>query len=111
MAVNTSARQRHSAARIAQAVRLILAGAAATTSLGHAASAALPLPAAASPGPSTTADLNAVLVTARRERHQKSFFTAQTVKTLDRDQIRASSTVGGVAQAMNLVPGVTSFAC
>jgi iron complex outermembrane receptor protein len=108
MATNTSARQRNSAGRIAQAVRLILAGGAAATSLGHAASPALPLAAAASPGPVTTADLNAVLVTARRERHQKSFVTTQTIKTLDRDQIRASSTVGGVAQAMNLVPGVST---
>ena len=102
------ARRRNSPrARITEAVPLVLAGALAATSMTHAATPAVPAVMAASPGPISTADLNAVLVTARRERHKKSFVTAQTIKTLDRDQIRASSTVGGAAQAMMLVPGVS----
>jgi iron complex outermembrane receptor protein len=94
--------------RIAEAVHLVLAGAlAATSAAAYAATPAMPASAAASPGPISTAGLNAVLVTARRERHKKSFASASTIKTLDQDQIRASSRVGGVAQAMMLVPGVS----
>jgi iron complex outermembrane receptor protein len=93
--------------RIAEAVHLLLAGALAATPAAYAATPAMPALDAASPGPISTADLNAVLVTARRERHKKSFASASTIKTLDQDQIRASSRVGGVAQAMMLVPGVS----
>ena len=97
---------------IKDAVQLALSGAIAIGVIAHAA-----VPGPASPGPVTpgaiagpisTSALNQVLVTARRERHRKDFTTNQTIKTLDRDQIRASSTVGGVAQAMNLVPGVST---
>jgi iron complex outermembrane receptor protein len=103
-----SARRGNSArTRIAEAVHLLLAGALAATPAAYAATPAMPALAAASPGPISTADLNAVLVTARRERHKKSFASASTIKTLDQDQIRASSRVGGVAQAMMLVPGVS----
>lgn len=99
-------RRNSPAARIVKGVQLVLAGALATGTMAQAATPA-PAPAAAI-GPISTSSLNEVLVSARRERHEKSFVTAQTIKTLDRDQIRASSTVGGVAQAMNLVPGVST---
>ena len=103
--------------RIKAAVQLALAGALAASALAHAApalpsslepaSAGPGASASASPEPISTAALNEVLVTARRQRQRKDFTTDQTVKTLDRDQIRASSRVGGVAQAMMLVPGVS----
>lgn len=48
-----------------------------------------------------------VLITARMERHQEELMSVQTIKTLDQDQIKASSTIGGIAQALNLVPGVS----
>ncbi len=92
--------------RIRTAVRLALAG---TLAGGIVSQAAMPVPALPSPGPSpiSTTALNQVLVTARRERHKQDFVSSSTVKTLDRDQIRASTTVGGAAQAMMLVPGVS----
>ncbi len=91
--------------RIKLAVRAALTGALATGALAHAA---LPNPTpAASAGPASIATLNEVLVTARIQRHKKDFISSETVKTLDQDQIRASSRVGGVAQAMMLVPGVS----
>ncbi|MDE2347641.1 MAG: hypothetical protein KGL92_03975, partial [Gammaproteobacteria bacterium] len=63
---------------------------------------------AADTDPTSADTLNEIVVTARRERQQYQFATEQSVKTLDRDQIRASSTVGGVAAAMMLVPGVST---
>lgn len=91
--------------RIKLAVRAAITGALATGALAHAA---LPSPApAASAGPASIATLNEILVTARIQRHKKDFVSSETVKTLDQDQIRASSRVGGVAQAMMLVPGVS----
>ena len=87
------------------AVRAALAVAMVNGALAHAAA---PAPgSAASAGPTSIATLNAVLVSARIKRHKKDFSSSETVKTLDRDQIRASSTVGGAAQAMMLVPGVS----
>jgi iron complex outermembrane receptor protein len=104
-------RRNSSRTRLEEAVQLALAAALATGALTTGATAheaTAPLLASASLGPVSTANLNEVLVSARRERHKKSFVSAQTIKTLDRDQIRASSAVGGVAQAMNLVPGVST---
>ena len=99
-------RRRNSpAGKIKEAVRLVLAGALATGAVAHAATPALL--ASASANADSTATLNEVLVSARRQRHKREFTTAQTIKTLDQDQIRASSRVGGVAQAMMLVPGVS----
>ena len=109
-----ASRRDSSRTRVRQAVQWALAGTLATGVLAHAASPvpASPGPAAsATPGalaePISTAALNEVLVSARRQRNLRKFTTDQTVKTLDQDQIRASSRVGGAAQAMMLVPGVS----
>ncbi len=67
-----------------------------------AQSAAAPAPAKA------TGSTETVLVTARRQRHNKDFKSTQTVKVLDQDQIRATSIVGGVAKALAIVPGVST---
>ncbi len=91
--------------RIREAVRLAFAGTVAAASMAHAATPSSLL--VASAAPLSIASLNEVLVTARRERHKADFISNSTVKTLDRDQIRASSTVGGAAEAMMLVPGVS----
>jgi iron complex outermembrane receptor protein len=92
-------------ARLPLAVHAALVGGLAAGAMAHAATpSSIP---AASAGPASIATLNEVLVTARRERHKKDFISNSTVKTLDRDQIRASSTVGGAAEAMMLVPGVS----
>ncbi len=88
------------------AVHLALAGTLAVSVMARAAASTAPAAATADP---TSADtLNEIVVDARRERQKVQFTTAQSVKTLDRDQIRASSTVGGVAAAMMLVPGVST---
>ena len=86
-------------------VHAVLLASLTTSALAFAASPG-PMP-APDAGPATIAQLNEVLVTARRERHKRAFISNETVKTLDRDQIRASTTVGGAAQAMMLVPGVS----
>ena len=90
--------------RIKEAVHCALAGVLATGALAHAATPG-PVP-AASAGP-VIDTLDSVLVSARIARHKKDFGSSETVKTLDRDQISASSVVGGAAQAMMLVPGVS----
>lgn len=92
---------------VRDAVRIALAGALAAGVIAQAATAGPASSATASAGPISTTALNEILVSARRRRHKKDFTTDQTIKTLDRDQIRASSTVGGAAQAMMLVPGVS----
>lgn len=91
--------------RIKDATHFALAGALAIAIPAHAA--ARPRRPEAEPSSSSFATLGEVLVTARRERQKKQFTTDLTTKTLDQDQIRASSMVGGAAQAMNLVPGVS----
>ncbi|MDE2450318.1 MAG: TonB-dependent receptor [Gammaproteobacteria bacterium] len=106
-ATSREARRGNSTAtRITEAVQFVLTGALAATSMAHAAA---PDPAAAAPltAPAMVASVGEVLVTARRERQKKQFITPLTTKTLDQDQIRASSLVGGAAQVMNLVPGVS----
>ncbi len=61
------------------------------------------------PSDSNTADaLSEVVVTARVLRHDEDFKTDQTVKTLDQDQIKESSVVGGAAKALAVVPGVST---
>ena len=53
-------------------------------------------------------NLEQIVVSARKKRHEKEFVSDQTTKVLDQDQIKASSTVGGVAKALAIVPGVSS---
>ena len=85
------------------AIRLALAGTLTATAAAHAAA-----PFVVAADIASTTQLNAVLVTARHERNVLQFTTDQAIKTLDRDQIRASSTVGGIAAAMSLIPGVST---
>ncbi len=64
---------------------------------------------AAATGDSGASDSRAeVGVTARVLRHDEEFKTDQTVKTLDQDQIKESSIVGGAAKALSVVPGVST---
>jgi len=88
------------------AVQLALAGTMTASVMAHAATS-MPT-AGATADPTSTVTLNEIVVTARRERQKFQFATDQSVKTIDRDQIRASSTVGGVAAAMMLIPGVST---
>ena len=79
-----------------------------TSLLAIPASGALAQNASTTPQSGSSNAIEQVIITARVERHNKEFFSSQTVKTLDQDQIKAATSVGGVASVLNLVPGVSA---
>ena len=79
-----------------------------TSVLAIAAPAVLAQGFSTAPRTGSSNSIEEVIVTARVERHNREFFSSQTVKTLDQDQIKAATSVGGVASVLNLVPGVSA---